>query len=665
MDFFERQDQARRHTKLLVVYFFLAIALTILAIYVVFALVFLRQREIDNVFLRLWDPQLFFGVSAGTLFVILLGSLTKTFELRQGGGAVAAMLGGRPLDGNTQQPDERKLLNVVEEMAIASGTPVPEVYLLPEEKSINAFAAGHSPQNAAIGVTDGCMRLLNRDELQGVIGHEFSHILNGDMRLNLQLMGIVNGLVFVTIIGRQILWATAGMRSRAYRLCASNRGKGGNPLPLLGLALMVIGAIGVFFGRLIKSAVSRQREYLADASSVQFTRNPDGLSGALKKIGGLSTGSRLQTARAEQASHMFFGNGLAESWFQLMSTHPPLGDRIRAIDPSFDGRYPEVSSPVEASAPAPATASERYRTRHRPPVVRVPVLGDLLGGHMPAAGLAGAAIGAQDLINRVGAVSTQHLDFAAKFKAELHPELENAAHEPSEAAALIYALLLSPDAGVRANQLQQLERWSQPGIRQTVLRLQPNVELLEARSRLPLVMLCLPTLRRLSAAQFENFSRVMKLLIESDQQVDLFEYTLQKIVLRHLEPHFKPGRKPVVQYYSLAPLVADCAVLLSALARIGNSATADMENALHTGAKHLDRPEGELQLLDISKCGLGQVNTALNRLAQASPAIKKSVLTACAHTVAADGVIQVDEAELLRAIGDTLDCPMPPFVAGV
>ena len=272
--------------------------------------------------LVLWNPQLFLVATVGTLSVIALGSGFKTLELAQGGSTVATMLGGRLVDPTTSDPDERKLRNVVEEMAIAAGVPVPQVYLLPEERGINAFAAGHSTSDAVVAVTAGAVRLLTRDELQGVIGHEFSHILNGDMRLNLRLMGIIFGILCLTVIGRVLLYT----RSRS--------SKDKNPLPLLGLALIVIGWVGVFFGRLIQAAVSRQREFLADASSVQFTRNPAGLAGALKKIGGLEFGSKLEAAHAEEASHMFFGNGMGESFFHMMDTHPPLAERIKAIDPA-------------------------------------------------------------------------------------------------------------------------------------------------------------------------------------------------------------------------------------------------------------------------------------------------------------------------------------------
>src|SRR5437588_202287 len=330
MDFFDRQEKAHRNTKLLVLYFAAAVAMLVVAVYLAALLIFagvnsryhrhFRYYD-DQPQLTLWNPQLFFGVAVGTLAVIAMGSGFKTLELAQGGSVVATNLGGRLVAPNTTDPDERKLLNVVEEMAIAAGVPVPQVYLLPDERGINAFAAGHSTSDAVVAVTEGAVKLLTRDELQGVMGHEFSHILNGDMRLNLRLMGIIFGIVCLAVIGRILLQTRSG----------SSRDR--NPLPLLGLALLLIGWIGVFFGRLIQAAVSRQREFLADASSVQFTRNPGGLSGALQKIGRYSFGSHIESAHADQVSHMFFGNGVSEPLFGLLATHPPITERIHAIDP--------------------------------------------------------------------------------------------------------------------------------------------------------------------------------------------------------------------------------------------------------------------------------------------------------------------------------------------
>ncbi|MFC1586411.1 M48 family metallopeptidase, partial [Fibrobacterota bacterium] len=341
MDFFEHQDKARKQTNVLVLYFIAAVTCIIGAVYLAGLLTFHftrspQQPGLPVPGLVLWDPQIFLYAALGTLGIVVLGSLYKTAVLAKGGSAVAESLGGRLVNPNTNNPDERKLRNVIEEMALASGAPVPMIYVLDGEKGINAFAAGHTPHDAAIGVTLGCITLLSRDELQGVIGHEFSHILNGDMRLNLRLMGIIFGILCLAVIGRVLLYTRGG--------------KDRNPLVVFGLALIVIGAIGVFFGRLIQAALSRQREFLADASSVQFTRNPAGLSGALKKIG--RAGSQVASAHAGEASHLFFGNGLGKPFFGMLATHPPLDERISILESGRKSNFIQTNATAVQKEPS-------------------------------------------------------------------------------------------------------------------------------------------------------------------------------------------------------------------------------------------------------------------------------------------------------------------------
>jgi Zn-dependent protease with chaperone function/uncharacterized tellurite resistance protein B-like protein len=653
MDFFAQQDKTRRKTKLLVFYFALAVAALIIAVYFASLVVFAGaqahyHRYGEQPQFALWNPQLFLGVAAGVLAVILIGSTYKTMALAQGGSAVSEMMGGRLLIPNSKDPDERKLLNVVEEMAIASGVPVPQVYVMDEEDGINAFAAGHKPGDATITVTRGCMKLLSRDELQGVIGHEFSHVLNGDMRLNLRLMGIIFGILCLAIIGRVLLQTARG----------GGRGRGQNPLPLLGLLLLVIGYIGVFFGRLIQAAVSRQREFLADASSVQFTRNPGGITGALKKIGGLGeTGSRLSHAHAEELSHMFFGNGVSEPFIGLLETHPPLTDRIRVFDPNFDGKFPYVRYDGRDRPP------DEISTPKRPPMPNL--FGTMLGGAILASGDGGnpPAIRSHSVLPNLGNPTPLHLKYAEQLRESLPDSVKAAAREPLDAVALIYAMLLSPDETTRTTQLAELARRVDPAIQQKAAALLPDVSTAAAHAHLPMVNLALGTLRHLTQEQFNQFSQTIQWLVESDGKVELFEYVLQKIVLRHLGPQFGQARPSTVQYYTLKPLVPDCAVVLSALANASSSNAAEVQKAFELGAPCLRAPDGDWGLLPPDQCGVDQIDTALNRLAQAVPIIKKNLLEACVHTVGADGVILESEAELLRAVADTLDCPMPPFVA--
>lgn len=618
MDFFERQDTARRNTKWLLVYYPVAVVLIVANVYLVFALLWSRQQ--------LWNPGLFVMVAGATLFLILIATFFKMNQLRGGGGVVARMLGGAPVDPNTDDPDERKLLNVVEEMAIASGTPVPDVWVLRDEPGINAFAEGHDINDAAIAVTRGAMRHLTRDELQGVIAHEFSHILHSDVRLNVRVMGLLHGILIIALIGNILMRA---------------RGRKNNALPVVGLALFITGWAGFFFGRLIKSAVSRQREYLADAAAVQFTRNPIGLAGALKKIGGFAHGSVMVSGHAEEASHFFFANGVSGFWSRLMSTHPPLAERIRLLDPTFDGKYPKVAIAPEDHVRMVTSFLEE----------------NLVGKVSPKSKVA-QHIYAQSILDDVGAPGPHHLQYASEFHEQLPPELYAATHESADAVNVIYALVLAGEPKMREVQLRGLKAHAQATQRWAEL-----TDPLPVTFRLPLVSLALPALKRLSPTQFTEFAFNLETLVACDKQVDLFEYTLKKIVLRHLQT---AGPPPLpVQYYSLRPLLGDCAVLLSALARVGHEKVADANTAFELGVSQVSSEGGGFKLVDLGQCGLPQIDDALTHLAQASAGIKKRVLHACAYAVAADNLIQADEAELLRAIAETLDCPVPPFIQGV
>jgi Zn-dependent protease with chaperone function len=645
MDFFEHQDKARKNTKVLVFYFVIAVACIIASVYIASLLIFHGTQSQPQPgdparALVLWDPELFLYVVLGTLGVVIVGSLYKTAALAQGGSAVAESLGGRLINPNTTHPDERKLLNVIEEMAIASGVPVPKIYVLDNEKGINAFAAGHSPSDAAIGVTRGCMTLLTRDELQGVIGHEFSHILNGDMRLNLRMMGVIFGIVCLAVIGRVLIH--------------SRGGKDRNPLMLLGFALIVIGGIGVFFGRLIQAALSRQREFLGDASSVQFTRNPAGLSGALQKIGG--AGSRVESAHAGEASHMFFGNGLGNPFLGMLATHPPLEARIRAIDPGWDGKFKHGGGPAVEVGPSREAVKPSSSRFPFPPIYGMP------GGRAVAAGFAANVVQAGTVLPSLGKPTPLHLCYAVDLRNSFSEKIQSAARDPLDATALLYAMLLSPDEDLRAKQLTELARQTTPGIGETTAALWPEVAPVASRARLPLANLALPALRHLRPDELQQFSQALQWLMESDEQIEIFEFVLQKIVRRHLSLQSGETRPPSIRYHTLKPLVGDCDVVLSALANVSSSNAGDVEKAFRTGAPHLRAKADEPRLLPREECGLEQLDTALDRLALAVPQIKKNVIEACVHVVGTDGLIQEREAELLRAIADTLDCPIPPFV---
>ncbi len=656
MDFFQQQDKARKKTKWLILYFSLAVISMIAMIYgvAIFVFAYLNSNPRHHYYYQddsqvaqfsFWDPKLFGEVALGTILVIFFGSTYKTMALASGGSAVAESLGGRLVASNTNDPDERKLLNVVEEMSIASGVAMPQVYVLDQEEGINAFAAGHSTSDAAVTVTRGCLQTLTRDELQGVIGHEFSHILNGDMKLNVRLIGILFGIFCIATIGRILLYTRGNSRDK-------------NPLPIVGLALLVIGSLGVFFGRLIQAAVSRQREFLADASSVQFTRNPAGLSHALQKIGQSGLGSRLESPHASDASHLFFANGLADSLFGMMATHPPLEQRIKAIDSTWDGKYAPLDLRQAEAVHDNILGELKPKAPPLPDSFRT-VLGGVI---LSSDDRKPPVIKTRYVLPNLGNPTPLHLKYAEDMRAALPENLKTAVREPLDAVALIYALLLSKDEKMRATQTAEISRRVSPAVSEKASALFADVQKTGTAARLPLVNLALGALKQLSAEQFQNFSQTLTWLIQSDGEVELFEFVLQKIVQRNLATKFSDGRSAAVQFYTLKPLVPDCAVVLSALANVGSDDANEIQKAFDTGAPFVRASDdSELLLQPRERCGVDQIGTALDRLALAVPIIKKNLLEACAHVVGADGVIVESEAELLRAVADTLDCPMPPL----
>ena len=666
MDFFERQHQAKKKTGYLVFLFGVAVLLISLLNFLIIAAVIPfvgeeRKREgLD--FSTLQDPMLAMYVVLGTFVVIFLAGLYRKSQLSGGGSSIASMMGGRLVNMASTDPDEQKLMNVVEEMAIASSVPMPEVFVMNEEKGINAFAAGYTVDDAVIGVTDGCMRRLSRDELQGVIAHEFSHILNQDMRLNLRLVAVVFGLFVLSQLGRlmmQIGFSSSGRRSSRNR----DEGGGAAVIGIAGLGIMAAGGLGILMGNLIKSAVSRQREYLADSSAVQFTRNPDGLAGALKKIGAMATGSRLLTPHAEEASHMFFGNGMSESWLSFTATHPPLLDRILLLEPSFDGGFSEVKF-EERRSPTAKPDSKARRTQSGIPI---PGMGDALGQALPPVILGLAAAGqvhvgsAAAVADSIGNPTQQHIDFAAALLASLPEAVRAAAHDTHDACALVFALLLDPkDGPVRKKQLGQVDELFGKQMAKATLKLSGAVASLDHRAKLPVADLAVGSLRQLSPEQFDSFTHLLETLAAADGQIDLFEFSLSKLVIRHLEPNFLKQRKKTAQVYSLKRLGHECSVLISSLAYTAGSNDETIQAAYDAGAVHLAATI-RLTQLPAAECGLQELDKALGKLAGVAINLKRQLIEAAATTVSADGYLQIQEAELLRAVSDSLGCPMPPL----
>ena len=645
-NYFTRQEEARRNAKKLVILFAIAVAAIIIVIYLALRMIWLIHLSPDHSSpysvwtfngYSWWDPLTFVIIATTVSLIILIASIIKTGQLRGGGRAVAEMLGGTLISGNTQELKERQLLNVVEEMAIASGVPVPLVFVLNNEDGINAFAAGLTLNDSAVAVTRGALNNLSREELQGIIGHEFSHILNGDTRLNVQLIGIIFGIMVIGIIGGKILQGVRGSR------------KGGGPIILIGLVFWIVGYIGYFMGRLIQSAVARQKEFLADASAVQFTRNPAGIVGALKKIGGYVKGSKIDSASASQASHMFFGESHRSFLFsKFLATHPPIVDRIKHLDPHFKGE--------------PAAVKSDQNLYHAP-VYEAPISG--MHESAPIARDATpVSVNPQDVIHLVGNPTPTSLIQGKATLESIADAMKQTVNTPAGAASVIYALLLGSDCRERENQLSALYHSvvTKDDI-EGIQRLCDFMTTLKEDQKLPLVEMAVPQLRLLTEKEKRNFLDMINALIMADRKATLFEFFINWMLNQYLIKD-KEDLFGKTTFFHIHQVEYDILILLKALANSGNFGNEDSANAaFQAGVAQIPELAAKNhEFIYSEKINFDLIGTALNQLSHASFQIKQSVVDACAGCAFADKTITIAEWEMLRALSLTLHCPLPPFV---
>ncbi len=637
MNFFEAQDKARRNTSWLILLFIFAVVGLIFLTNLLFlgVLVYSKTGQIVFSFDALqtyYSWEVFIGVTIGACLLIFAGSLYKTMSLSGGGATVAEMLGGRLVPQSTTDLQKRQLLNVVEEMSIAAGMPIPKVYLL-DDLSINAFAAGQSPADAIIGVTRGTLTRLSREELQGVIAHEFSHIFNGDMRLNIRLIGMLHGILLIGMIGYFIL--------RSLRFSRGSRSKKGGggiaAIAALGLGLMVIGYAGTFFGQWIKAVVSRQREYLADSSAVQFTRSKDGIASALKKIGGVSAGSIIDSPTAPEYSHAYFANGISSFWQSLFATHPPLEKRIKKIDPMWNGKFlqSEVSQPMPSESPeAPSTEA-----------AKIAVTAAILSS-------------AEQAISQVGTLNEENIEYVHQLIIAIPASLRDASQDAFTARALVYAILINNQTNKKEARslLKQHADQGMPALTEKYL---PELEDLNEKFILPILELSINALRELSSNQFIQFKRAVHQIIVADKSVDLNEWIIQRLVLQQLDQHFGFRKPAKAKHASLDTVKTDVATILSLIAYVEHKDDDEAKTAFDSGAREtgvdmLDMPSREAFKLE-------SLNRSLDNLMQLKPLVKPRLLKACVAIILEDGKTTTKGIELVRTISTCLDCPMPPI----
>jgi len=630
MQFFEQQDQARAQSGRLLLLF----ALAVIALGVVSAvaahmlLTFNRDPEAPPF---VYHDQVVWCAALGTWGIIFLGSTYKLTALRGGGHKVAESMGGTLLMANSHDPLERRVLNVVEEMAIAAGLPVPPVYLLRSESGINAFAAGWSHDDAVIGVTQGALSTLSRDQLQGVIAHEFSHILHRDCALNMRLLGVLYGIVVISSLGRFIMHMTSGSRHR------STKKEGGvAQLFILGAVLWLFGSLGVLVARLIQAAVSQQREYLADASAVQFTRNPHGIAGALAQIATAS--SALASPSAKDSSHMLISSPSSSSFAGLLSSHPPLFERISRIVPAWDGNFDSLvaagtgQGQPRRNAAAPSEPNAEFELEPA-----------AMGGELQAFGA-----GRGDDQN---AVSVTQLAAARGLLASMQVNLTDAAHDPYQVRALLITFLFDADPIARTAQTTTLSDDS--ALLREVYAMEEPLFSLELRERKALFNLGLPTLAALSEPQRHSFAQLVRTLRDQMSNDNLSGYCFALVILRHLGSTETEPTPPVLVKTAIE-------TALGMLAARGNTNRAQAEVAFNQGSQRFSARGGRLKLPPDDQLGVKSLHGALNSLRRLPVRTRQDLLNAAEVIATEDGIVKDSEQELLSILATSLDvaCPL-------
>jgi Zn-dependent protease with chaperone function len=632
LDFFEQQHHARRHTALMVVLFLAAVAAIVAVLdavaAVVYAVVAGGQAPTFSGLLAQTPRGVYYATSAVVLGSIGIATAKRLWELSGGGAAVAEMVNARRVERDTQDPGERRLLNIVEEMALASGIAVPLVYVMDRHASINAFAAGYSPNEASVMVTRGTLDRLGRDELQGVVAHEFSHILNGDMRLNVRLLGVISGIVVIGTIGGYMM------------LPPDPDDRGGRTVNVqiqlfaLGLVLWLIGSIGVLAGRVIKAVIARQREFLADASAVQFTRNPNGIAGALFKVS--ESGSVVLTMHAEELSHMCIAAPVAAYFeFPWLRSHPPIDERIERIL----GRGAKI------------LLRDRIRREEQSALAAKgsPVVAELAS---PLYGRAPEPIRTTTsaVLASVGRPSEEHVDYAQRLLASLPADLRAATQSVDGAKAAVCALLLG-DGPIRAAQLATI---GDAALAARASGLADALARLDARIVMPVLGLVVPTLKVLAPGERDAILQVAQRLAEADRKITLHEFALLAVLRGRIGADAKGA--PPVRYRNIEDVAREATLVLSLLAQAGGGA----EPALYKGMAALGLKAGAVT--ERSALSLAAVESALGKLALLAPLRKPLLIKACLEVVMADGRITVAEGELMRAICAALDTPLPPIL---
>ncbi|WP_020406639.1 M48 family metallopeptidase [Hahella ganghwensis] len=656
MDFFEKQDKARRNTYWLLLYF--ALALTSMTVIINFAAYWVTRLWINNLIsIQAWFQEPFWWISGGVVLTVGAGTLWRLIQLNKGGESLARLLGASPVSPETRLPGERRLINITEEMSIASGVPMPRLFILHSEQGINAFVAGYRLEDMSLTVTQGALEQLTRDELQGIIGHEFSHIHNADTRLNIQIVSVLAGILLIGAIG-SFLFRSAFHSSRTGFRVGSRRGNDARSTAALvgaGAVLFVVGYTGLFFGRMIQAAISRQRELLADSSSVQFTRNPDGIGAALFKIGYTNQNSYLTaTSKAQEVNHMCFGESLKlNSWF---ASHPPINQRIDAIDPKLMSRMrsryntgklaPEAGQKDESPISAGISGFASTKTTQAPPPT---------AKQKPPSALHELA----------GSVPEDSQRWATHILGELDRIFGDTLHQPTHCELLLYGLVLKETSLMAST---QTELKSSDG--QSILSHPDYIESWNRLKQLPpeammtLLEVATSVLKSCNSQVRQHITQTLKELVAADNKTTFTEFVILSFAAKHLltKPPEKTVNKPDI-------LATELSVILSMFCFLGTKGSGNQQ--VSRGPESLFNEITTLYYPLLTKLSYQPsisstlLSQSIRRVSNMSPLLKPTIIDACAEAVMHDQTVTLKEYQLLRLVIELLDCPMPPVIPGV
>ena len=633
MNFFQAQAKARRSTSILIILFIIGVVGIILItnIFLMIVLAFYQGDELassSDSFMALFDPYTFFSTGLAVIAVVALGSLYKLQTLSAGGHVVAESLGGVLIPKDTTDMKYRQLLNVVDEMAIASGISAPPVYIL-DEDGINAFAAGLGFDDAVIGITQGALDSFEREELQGVIAHEFSHIFNGDMRLNIYITGLLHGILLIGLIGRGILNSISRSRRRI-RGSSSKKNDAQSAILMLGVGLSVIGFVGTTVGEIIKSFISKQREYLADASAVQFTRYPQGIANALRKIGGAS--STLKSASSSTFSHLYFADGIKDFWDSMFSTHPPLNERISRVYPRWDGTYITHTEKKDLY-------ERKDKSKKKERVFEAVTTAIIL-----------------DAMDEIGQPNEKRVNQASSLLKSIPNSIKTMSENPFSAQAVIFALLCSNDEKEKDKQMKYLVQNSTALFKQTSLALS-YIQYLCRENHLILMRLCITSLKMMSVNQYKIFRRCTQDLIKSDDKLSLLEWNMKHLIFTALDIAFGISKTPKEKYSNIGAIREEVIIFISILAKEQKTDETSAKEAFDAAKKSVGA--SSLQYINIQKEKYKALERSVKTLENAKIGVRKKVLDMAVVALEYDGLISIQDLEMLNAIASILRLPLP------